>query len=123
MGSVKTIAVDFDGVIADYSKGWQGEEVFGDPIHLAREALQKFHDLGYKIIIFTTRKPTPGFLHYLWENEIPFDAINTNIWIETSNETSGKVIADLYIDDRGLRFEGNWTETFEKAIELLGGGN
>ena len=28
----KTICIDFDGVIHDYSKGWQGEDVFGQII-------------------------------------------------------------------------------------------
>lgn len=28
----KTICIDFDGVIHDYSKGWQGEDVFGQMI-------------------------------------------------------------------------------------------
>ena len=26
----KTICIDFDGVIHDYSKGWQGEDVFAN---------------------------------------------------------------------------------------------
>lgn len=31
----KTICIDFDGVIHDYSKGWQGEDVFGQMIPLS----------------------------------------------------------------------------------------
>lgn len=32
----KTVAVDLDGVLADYSTGWQGIEHIGDPIPGAR---------------------------------------------------------------------------------------
>lgn len=28
----KTICIDFDGVIHDYSKGYQGKDVFGDMV-------------------------------------------------------------------------------------------
>ena len=30
MSKKKTICIDFDGVLADYSKGYQGKDVFGD---------------------------------------------------------------------------------------------
>lgn len=44
------VAIDVDGVIADYSKGWQGEEHIGDPLPGAREFLQKLQDHGWKIL-------------------------------------------------------------------------
>ena len=50
----KTVALDVDGVLADYSKGWQGVDKIGDPIPGAIEftkELGKFAD----ITIFTTR--------------------------------------------------------------------
>lgn len=28
----KTICIDFDGVIHDYSQGWQGDDVFGNMV-------------------------------------------------------------------------------------------
>lgn len=27
-----TVCVSFDGVLADYSKGWQGADVLGEPL-------------------------------------------------------------------------------------------
>lgn len=47
----KTICIDFDGVIHDYSKGWQGEDVFGQIIPNADTgsrtyAFRKYHKIA-----------------------------------------------------------------------------
>jgi ribonucleotide monophosphatase NagD (HAD superfamily) len=52
-----TICIDVDGVIADYSKGFQGAKVIGDPLPGAKEFLDKLRAAGWKIIIHTTRPP------------------------------------------------------------------
>ena len=54
----KTICIDFDGVIHDYSKGWQGEDVFGQIIPNADTGTATLKKNGWTIIIFTTRKKT-----------------------------------------------------------------
>ena len=61
----KTICIDFDGVIHDYSKGWQGEDVFGQIIPNADTGTATLKKNGWTIIIFTTRKKTEKL-----ENEI-----------------------------------------------------
>lgn len=35
--SKKTICVDFDGVIHKYSKGWQGDVIYDEPVEGAKE--------------------------------------------------------------------------------------
>ena len=57
----KTICIDFDGVIHDYSKGWQGEDVFGQMIPNADTGTATLKKNGWTIIIFTTRKKTGKF--------------------------------------------------------------
>src|SRR6202000_1693327 len=49
-----TIAVDFDGVVADYD-GWKGCDVFGVPRSDVRHVLNILHEEGWKIVIHTTR--------------------------------------------------------------------
>lgn len=104
----KTICIDFDGVIADYSKGFQGADVFGDPLPGAAAAITKLKLDGWKVIIFTTRKATVGLENYLRFNGIPFDEINSNS-DQPEGSNPGKPIADVYLDDRAVRFE-DWQQ-------------
>ena len=61
----KTICIDFDGVIHDYSKGWRGIDVYDRPIAGSKEALLA---LGWIIIIYTTRNDTPKLREFLESN-------------------------------------------------------
>jgi|GEM_PF-944016 len=98
----KTIAVDFDGVIADYN-GWQGEDVLGAPRPDVIEALHKLRALGWKIIIHTTRADYT-IASFLNQAAIPFDEINSN----TDYQNAGpKPVATVYWDDRSLRYSGD----------------
>ena len=49
-----SIAVDFDGVIHRYGKGWHDGTIYDEPIEGAREALARIHQ-RYKVVIFSTR--------------------------------------------------------------------
>jgi len=103
----KTIAIDFDGVLADYSKGYQGKDVFGDAIPGADNATKVLKENGWRIIIYTTRPDTEALRHWLKENNITYDYINENP--DQPEESKGcKLIADIYLDDRALSFRGQW---------------
>jgi len=110
-----TIAIDFDGVIHAYSRGWQGGQLYDPPVEGTREALTKLREKGWKIYIFSTRtnkiyhkneQPTQEeqMKNYLNEHGIPFD----KIW------NFGKPMADVYLDDRALTFRGNWSEALHE---------
>jgi len=114
-----TIAVDFDGVIHRYGKGWNGGEIYDKPVNGVREALQKLRNEGHKIYIFSVRTNT--IFHkkdkmdqekmmkaWLEENQIPYD----KIW------TFGKPMADIFIDDRAIGFKGNWDETLNDVLQF-----
>lgn len=104
----KTICIDFDGVIHDYSKGWQGEDVFGQMIPNADIGTSVLKQKGWTVIIFTTRKKTDKLEQWLKEHNIVYDYINENP--NQPDYTSGKIIADVYLDDRGICFRGRWDQ-------------
>lgn len=46
MAHQKTICIDFDGVLHDYSKGYRGLDVFGEPVKEAPHAVQHLKKEG-----------------------------------------------------------------------------
>jgi histidinol phosphatase-like enzyme len=107
------IAIDFDGVIHGYSKGWQDGSIYDPPVDGAAEALRKLKEAGHTLYIFSTRtnpvfKKKEGAADqkklmedWLEKYQIPFD----KIW------TFGKPMADIFIDDRAIGFKGSWSDT------------
>lgn len=101
-GRQLTIAVDFDGVIAEYS-GWKGSKTLGEPREDVAQVLHKLRREGWKIVIHTTRSETQ-IVDYLFRNRIPYDEINHNSCYEN---TGAKPVATVYWDDRAVRYSGN----------------
>lgn len=123
-----TIAIDFDGTLCEFQ--YPG---IGPPKRYAREALEVFRNLGYRILIYSCRtshryyeifggdpsQPTmerervKEMVSWLNEHKIPFDEIDDG--------SKGKPMADYYIDDKGIRFENNWPEVmafvFDRHIQ------
>jgi len=96
----KIIAIDFDGVIHNYSQGWADGSCYDLPVTGALYAIQSLANKGYKVVIFTARDDLKAvkdwFRQYYTEEGIP----------EITNK---KPKAIAYIDDRGIRFT-NWTD-------------
>jgi hypothetical protein len=53
---MNTIAVDFDGVLHAYSKGWHDGTIYDPPIDGALDALLALME-QHAVFIFTTREP------------------------------------------------------------------
>ena len=100
--SRRTIAVDFDGVIAEYD-GYKGWGVLGEPRSDVLEVLCVLRSEGWKIVIHTTRGEQE-ISGYLTQHGIPFDEINRNSDYET---VGPKPVADLYWDDRAISYSGD----------------
>jgi len=111
----KTICFDLDGVLAQYS-GWKGEYTpIGEPVPGMREYLQELRDNGNTIIIFTLRGAHDV---QVWAdaNNMPYDWINING--DFYGQNSGKPFADIYVDDRAVRFTGD-VEQLAKDIDAF----
>lgn len=116
--SVPTVAVDLDGTICEYS-GWEGEEVFGDVRPGAREALGELRRQGWRIIVFTTRGDQRKVSEYLESEGVPYDHVNYNP--DQPQGSSGKIIADRYVDDRAVDATVPWDEILEEVLATDGG--
>lgn len=101
-GYSPTIAVDFDGVIHDYSKGWADGTIYGEPMPGARDSLQALIDKGWRVVVHTARASTlikeAEVREWLDRYDIPYHDV-TNL----------KPMAIVYLDDRALKFD-NWNQ-------------
>ncbi|MBI5848501.1 MAG: NUDIX domain-containing protein [Nitrospirae bacterium] len=113
----RTICIDFDGVIADISGGYYGESVFGKPLKGTKGALKLLHNLGWRIVIYTSRRRINSIRKYMEENDLYFDDIN-----KESHDPDAifiKPIADIYLDDKGMTFNGDWSSTVHQIKSFL----
>lgn len=95
-----TIAIDFDGVLNNYTK--YDKDDLGTPRHNVKRFLQILHK-DFHIIIFSVRRYSKIIV---W--------LNKHGLIEyIDNVTSYKPRARLYLDDRGVNFNGD----YDKALK------
>lgn len=99
-----TVAVDFDGVLNAY-QGWAGEDHFAEPMP-GVEGFLAYLNQRYRVVILTTRDPE-GVRAWLEEHGLSY---------YVSSVTDRKVGAVAYIDDRAIRFDGDYTE----VLDMLG---
>ena len=110
---MKTIAIDFDGVIHKYSKGYSDGSLYDTPVEGAFDAIKKLMNWGFAVYILSTRKPE-NVQNWFAEQKlgIPTQIIKEEVFWEIPNVlglSNRKIPAIAYIDDRGLRFT-NWKD-------------
>lgn len=145
MGSYpKTIAIDFDGVIHKYSKGWKDGSIYDEPIAQVFTCIGSLFDTGYSVFIFSTRKPKQilkWMKEHTYETDYEYNGMGGDpgdyrypkfgfkvkvipFWKRFWNEenvlgiTRRKLPAHVYVDDRALKFEGDWIKTFEDILKI-----
>ena len=91
----RIFCIDFDGVLANYA-GYKGEDILWEPITWSKEFVLLLQKKGFTPVIFTTRKEI-----YLKEWLQTYDFPDLEI-------TNTKYPAWIYIDDRCLKFDGNY---------------
>ena len=118
--AMKTIAVDFDGVIHENSAGFNGGKIEGAIIPGAKEAIVKMYDMGYKLILFSCkarddRKLVDG---KTGKELIHWWLVKNNIRQCFSDITAIKPSCWLLIDDNSYHFIV-WGKFFEDMEECL----
>lgn len=138
-----TIAVDFDGVIHQYSQGWRDGSIYDPPVPGAREALLQLMQ-HYSVYVHTTRDdyetarwitsqlelPTAYEWHGLvwqvqgldpgrvdaWPHKLDIDIGRVEFWNNQDRllVTERKLPALVCVDDRALGFT-DW----ESALGML----
>ena len=106
----KTIAVDFDGVIHQYSNGFQGlHNAYDPPMPGVFEGLDELKKMGYRLIIVSSR-PTEAIKKWLIKYNME------NYFEEVSNI---KHPARYYIDDHAVRFEKNDSNSWKNVVQFI----
>lgn len=115
------IAIDFDGTIAEYipydsAEGGKGK--YGPPVCGVNDALDYLMSSGHEIIIWSSRchEERSLIIKYLDNHGIEYN------WFPNYDMTKDprKVVADVYVDDKALRFQNQWSEDFcEQIINFL----
>lgn len=136
----KTIAVDFDGVIHSYGRGWLDGTIYDSPQTGAFDALRNLMQY-YAVYILTCRDPEqvkPWLQHHGFDVTtdqscykcrrqdlkgrgcLPCRGTGRFIFWNQVGQllvTNFKYPAIAYIDDRGLKFE-NWEQTMAEVAKL-----
>lgn len=114
-----TVAVDMDETLLgapDYDTPTPaGQPGMAPANEGAAGAMNTFRELGWRVLVYTARfskAPTPAHVEqyrdeivdHLQRENIHFD----EVW------TGPKPIADAYIDDKAVRFEGDWYATIRE---------
>src|SRR5262245_13504587 len=105
---MKTIAIDFDGVIHTYDKGWQDGSIYGELMPGAEDGLVQLQSLG-SLFIFSTRD-SKQILDWMkvklsqFEFQVIPDQVKFWNYQHIIGITNRKLPAAIYIDDRAWRF-------------------
>lgn len=111
---VSTVAVDFDGVLHTYERGWADGTIYGDWVPGSEGALRALMQ-RYAVAIVTTRGISQ-VATWLLERGFPvrLEGSERTFWTEQGVLliTNRKVAAVAYIDDRAVGFT-NWPAALE----------
>lgn len=117
----QALAIDLDGVLHRYSKGWHTKDIYDPPMDGAADALDKLAP-HYNLYILTARpaEQTIEWCRKQFPNHrfelIPRDT--TLVWWDRSDVigvSNLKLPALAYIDDRAVRFT-NWTDILNRYV-------
>lgn len=102
---MKTLAIDFDGVVHDYQNPLPGKRM-GAPMPGAEEALETLYQRGFKIVIHTVKAVTEGGREAV-EQWLDYYGLDYH------EVTASKPNADVYIDDKAIKHH-SWQDTKEQ---------
>jgi hypothetical protein len=102
---MSTIAIDFDGVLSDYSGRYNPKEL-DPPFPGALDAIREYQDAGLKVCIYTTRADSIDSASKVerWLRKYGLEHRR----IDQIQITNRKPPAIVYLDDRAWCFKGQF---------------
>lgn len=119
---MKTIAIDFDGVIHAYSNGWGDGSCYAVPMEGAIDSIKALLE-DYAVFILSTRDPRQ-IIEWMGKHapEIPCGPIEDEdkFWDKKGivGVTNRKLPAMVYIDDRACLFT-SWKQTMRWRYDFM----
>lgn len=124
---MRTVAVDFDGVIHRYSQGWQDGSIYDPPVAGAFDALRALRQ-RFDVVIYTTRAGETEPYRSLLGSGAGVRAAGIVRIQEWFRQHGGEDLADLhitdrkplavaFIDDRAVRFT-SWSQAIADLGQL-----
>jgi hypothetical protein len=103
---MSSIALDFDGVLSEYT-GWKGHSAPLDPpVEGAIQAIRDYQDGELEVVIYTSRADSPKSIdrikQWLWAHGLEHKRV------DQIKITNLKPLAVVYLDDRAICFTGTF---------------
>lgn len=104
---MKTGCIDFDGVMNLYT-GWKGEDELFEPRPGLRKFLATLKEHGFRLVVHSTR---PAHKISDWLTRYDLHSFIDEV-------TDRKPPAMFYLDDRGITFRGNLSQTLQEILSF-----
>lgn len=122
---IRTVAVDFDGVIHDYLHGWMDGSIYGTFTDGAVVALTRLMR-RYAVYVHTTRNPRAVANWIEDRSGHAFECTTLFRWQRPEFwNTQGvllvtrlKLPAVAYVDDRAVKFTGDWDQVLGEVGQV-----
>ncbi len=111
------IAIDFDGVLHNFNKGWHDGTCYGKPIKGSLDAVKKISK-KYKVIVFSSKvRPDRPLVNGKTGYELVSNWLKKNKYSKYISEiTHEKPRANYYIDDKAVLFSNNWNDVLKRTL-------
>ena len=111
-----TVAIDLDGTLAKHYTSYKSDHI-PEPRPGAKKAVDELQKLGCIIIINTVRGNEEIIKQWCQKHDIHYDYINENP--NQPPNSSGKIYADVYIDDRAEDGSKQWSNIVDNVKKRL----
>lgn len=119
---MKTLCLDFDGVVHSYASGWKGARTIPDPpTPGAIEAIDRYLRAGFGVVIHSSRARYFGGIRAMraWLKKhagaLWYPDPAGGLGLEAVRFTRWKPAALVTLDDRALTFTGTWPSAKDLA--------
>ena len=108
---LNNLAIDFDGVIHTFDKGWHDGTCYGDPKSGSLDAIKELSK-NWNIIVFSAKvRPDRPLVNGKTGLELVTEWLAKHDVLQyVSDITHEKPRAQFYIDDKAIHFDNNWSD-------------